>query len=408
MPFHVITGIPGGGKTSLMMELLAQAVAANENALKTGVPILTKSDDQGRPTREAAFQQADGSPLLERPLYAAGIDGLKPGIAEPLDDPTKWQQLPDGSLIFIDEMWKWFGHMTAARGVPPPPHVLGIAEHRHKGLDFIGTTQGPNQIYPFMRPLVSPHWHVVRRFGSQFIDVYKWGELVDEVQSQGARDRATKQTRMLPTKQRGWFQSATAHTIKPRWPWKMVAGVLCVVLALPVMYFAFKALRPSAIASGVTRAPEAGLPADGATPTDGPNKGKTQPLTPEEYAAQFKPRIPGVHGSQPMFDGRKVTAVPGTFCMIGGESIQTRCRCFTEQATVITDIPEKLCREWAVHGRYDPFKAPARPGSNPVSKLAVAEIDPGLSLDGPMSERPPPAAALGVLNPNMTPLEATP
>jgi hypothetical protein len=116
----------------------------------------------------------------ERPLFAAGVDGLQPGMAAELVDPREWNAVkpgvagdcnctagppghahvvPDGSLIFVDEAWKWFGHLHDASRQATPPHVLQLAEHRHRGIDFVWTTQGPNQLYPFVRPLIADHYH---------------------------------------------------------------------------------------------------------------------------------------------------------------------------------------------------------------------------------------------------------
>ncbi|WP_223903055.1 zonular occludens toxin domain-containing protein, partial [Lactobacillus laiwuensis] len=127
MPIELFTGQPGNGKTALMMErLVAEAKAAN------------------------------------RPIFAVGIDGLDPGLATVLDDARHWNDkdaegnyiVPNGSLIFVDEAWKWFGHLHDATRQQTPRHVLELAEHRHRGLDFVWTTQQPNQLYPFVRGLI--------------------------------------------------------------------------------------------------------------------------------------------------------------------------------------------------------------------------------------------------------------
>lgn len=144
MPIELFTGQPGNGKTALMMERLLEEAAKGE-----------------------------------RPIFASGIDGLQPGLASVLEDPRDWKSVPVGSLIFVDEAWKWFGHLHDATRQATPKHVLDLAEHRHQGIDFIWTTQQPNQLYPFVRGLIGSHHHVVRRFGTKLIDVFSWGELRD-------------------------------------------------------------------------------------------------------------------------------------------------------------------------------------------------------------------------------------
>src|SRR5690606_14116981 len=101
--------------------------------------------------------------------------------------------------------------------------VLDLAEHRHRGLDFVWTTQQPNQLYPFVRGLIGSHAHVVRRFGTKMIDVFKWGELNEDVKSSSKRDLAQRTTRLLPSQAFGAYKSAEVHTIKPRIPMKVLA-----------------------------------------------------------------------------------------------------------------------------------------------------------------------------------------
>ncbi|KFA32064.1 hypothetical protein KWG_0108740, partial [Xanthomonas vasicola pv. vasculorum NCPPB 1381] len=69
----------------------------------------------------------------------------------------------------------------------------------HRGLDFVWTTQQPNQLYPFVRGLIGAHTHVVRRFGTKMIDVFRWGELNEEIKSSAKRDLAQRTTRLLPS-----------------------------------------------------------------------------------------------------------------------------------------------------------------------------------------------------------------
>lgn len=365
MPYEIYTGMPGGGKTSLLVERLLEAHALNLKHRKSGKPQIV----------------INGVEYLERPLYVAGVDSLQDGLAEPLEDPSKWQDLPDGSLIFVDEMWKWFGHLEDASRKPPPPHVQGIAEHRHKGMDFIGTTQGPGQIYPFMRPLLGPHHHVVRRFGSTFIDVYTWGELVQDPQSQGMRERGTKTTRTIPSIGHKLYKSAAAHTIKTKIPFKLIGTGLACLLALPLLWFGLQKMRPGAIAHlGKAEAAEGQLAGTGGSASDGPHQGKAV-LSATEYAAQFVPRILGLHGSEPIFGERTAKSEPATYCMISGSGADQHCGCYTEQATKIYDVVDSVCRDWATHGRYDPFRAAPKAVESGIARIGSKEKDgPGYTI----------------------------
>jgi hypothetical protein len=85
-------------------------------------------------------------------------------------------------------------------------------------------------------------------------------------------------------------------------------------------------------------------------------------------------RAPGLHGSQPVFDGREAQAEPRTFCvMSGGEHGDERCTCYTEQATRLFDVRDDVCRHTARWGGYDPFLAPIQPSRE---EIAIAEPEP--------------------------------
>lgn len=352
MPIDIYTGQPGNGKTALMMERLIKEVEKKE-----------------------------------RPIYAAGIEGLKPGIAELLDDPSKWNAkdqngdyfVPDGSLIFVDEAWKWFGHMLESSSVKAPPHVLGLAEHRHRGIDFVWTTQSPAQLYPFARTLIADHYHVVRRFGTQFIDVYHWGELVEDVKSSAKRSLAQKTTRRLPKAIFNMYQSATLHTIKRRIPWRVYLLPLAILGAILAAFVAYTKLRPDRVAhmsAGVAGAAKdapatsAGIAARGVGQVDHPTR--------EAYIAAQVPRLSSQPWSSELFDGRAVASDPQLFCMMSdsgmdarGVKIAASCHCITEQATLYA-VRADECRQLARNGpAYNPYRSPVRQEALSVSGSTV-------------------------------------
>ena len=346
MPIDIYTGQPGNGKTALMMERLMQEVQKKE-----------------------------------RPIYAAGIDGLKPGIAELLDDPTKWNAkdengdyiIPDGSLIFVDEAWKWFGHMLESASVKAPPHVLGLAEHRHRGIDFVWTTQSPAQLYPFARTLIADHYHVVRRFGTQFIDVYHWGELVEDVKSTAKRSLSQKTTRRLPKAIFDMYQSATLHTIKRRIPWRLYVLPLAILGALLAAYVAYTKLRPASVAGMTTGAASAAGAAPAASAGIAVHgSGEVEHPTRDAYIAAQVPRISSQPWSAELFDDRRAASDPQLFCMMsepgtdaqGKHTDGSSCHCITEQATLYA-VRQDECRRLARNGpAYNPYRSPERQGAS--------------------------------------------
>lgn len=369
MPITVYTGLPGHGKTSLMVEHLL-----------------------------AAAKKAD------RPIYAHGIDGLQPGIASSFD-PRRWHEpgvVEDGALIFIDEAWKHFGHLHDARSAPTPPHVLALAEHRHRGLDFVFTTQAPAQLYPFCRSMIQDHHHVVRRFGSKFLDVFSWAELNDDVKSASKRGDALRKTRALPTKAWESYKSASVHTIKTRLPFRVVAMPLLVIAGAVLLWFAYHGLKPSNMAATVTgKSPSAAVAAPGLAGTGASKRALYS--TAEEYAEAMRPRIPSIPWTAPAFDGRQVASDPHVYCMASGQPapegkvVMDHCRCVTEQGTLY-GMPQDQCFDVARNGeRYNPFLAPrrddiSREGRDPGTQSAP-DIVPTAAAAPAVAATPPPETA---------------
>lgn len=343
MPIESFTGLPGHGKTSLMMEHLL-----------------------------AAAERAD------RPLFASGIDGLEPGIATLLPDPRQWNAVkpgevctchdtedssacdshvvPNGSVIYVDEAWKWFGHLQNATRQANPPHVLQLAEHRHRGIDFVWTFQLPNQIFPFARGLMAEHHHVVRRFGTQMIDVFTWQELNEDVKSASQREAALRKTRTLPTAVRGKYKSAEVHTIKARIPWKVIMIPVFVIGAVVSGWFAYSKLKPDAFAASV--AGGASGPATAGQLVTGTSSSASDkpPRTHFEYAKAHLPRFGSMPWTAEVYDSRSPTADPHLYCMSGLEGADAQgqhkgltCTCLTEQGTAY-EISQPECRTLARQG----------------------------------------------------------
>lgn len=341
MPIELFTGQPGNGKTALAMERLMQEA-------KKG----------------------------ERPIFAVGIDGLQPGLATPLDDARDWNKrdpatgeyiVPHGSLIFVDEAWKWFGHLHDATRQATPKHVLDLAEHRHRGLDFVWTTQQPNQLYPFVRGLIGTHHHVVRRFGTKMIDVFTWGELNEDIKSSAKRELAQRTTRLLPSSVFGAYKSAEVHTIKAKIPWKVMAIPGLVVAAGIAAWLAYSMLRPDAFAENLIgkEGPNAAQAASAPVPvsdgkSDGPAR-KWETLT--DYARDHLPRFGTMPWTAPVFDQRSITADPQLYCMSSlagevadGQEREPSCTCLTEQGTRY-ELSQPECRTVARHGMpYNPYR----------------------------------------------------
>lgn len=361
MPIELFTGQPGNGKTALAMERLIEEA-------KKG----------------------------ERPIFAVGIDGLQPGLATELADAKDWNKrdesgdyiVPHGSLIFVDEAWKWFGHLHDATRQATPKHVLELAEHRHRGLDFIWTTQQPNQLYPFVRGLIGTHHHVVRRFGTRMIDVFTWGELCEDIKSSAKRDLAQRKTRTLPSAVFGAYKSAEVHTIKAKLPLKVLAVPVLLIAAVVLGWWSIKLLRPDAFSQTLTgkqtaNAAQAASPS-GTVPVGSGDTSKPKWENRTDYARAHLPRFGTLPWTAPVYDQRPITADPQLFCMSSlegraadGSRLDASCTCLTEQGTRY-ELSQPECRTVARHGQpYNPYKQ-KRDNDRPTGNAIASSETPGV------------------------------
>lgn len=291
-----------------------------------------------------------------REVYAHGITGCdyaKLGFIE-LQDPGKWQEVPDNAVVFIDECYTVFPNRNAASAVPP--HVEPLARHRHRGLDFILVHQQPNQVDPFVRGLVDTHHHVRRKFGFQAAVIKTW----DHSTSNPIKDTPLR----APT----WkydkslfelYQSATMHTVKKTVPWQLW---LVLPLLLFVGYVGYR-LVSGAFFGGNTHPEQA---VAGAAPASaGVAPVAVEPVKPsgpfptaesaEDWLANFVPRVPEYPTSAPAWDDRDVRSEPQIACMIGE---RVGCICKTEQGTVYKLDQFKCVELVNAGGVYDPFREP--------------------------------------------------
>lgn len=382
MPIHSITGKPGNGKTCFMVKrIMAEAAKA------------------------------------ERPLWASGIDGLQPGLCNTFKDPREWNAvkpgetctchdtensdacgahvIPNGSLIFIDEAWKWFGHLQNASRQTTPPHVLELAEHRHRGIDFVWTYQQPAQIYPFARGLMAEHQHLVRKYGTQYCDSYVWQELCEDVKSSPNREAAQRSTVRIPSEVFDKFKSAEVHTIKRKLPAKLLALPVVLLLAVASIAFAVNRLKPDAMKESIT-----GKEADAASAAPASSAGAERKgfryASAMEYAQAMTPRIESMPWTAPAFDGRSVVSEPRVFCSYAGAGLDANgthlgesCHCRTEQGTLYR-MDETACRNLARNGEgYNPFRQPQQ---EPERVVTGAGQRPAV-MDANASARPPQAHA---------------
>lgn len=312
MPLTLITGLPGHGKT------LYTLARFKDEAEKAG-----------------------------RPVFHNDIKGLNIPNWQ-VWDPEKWEELPAGALMIIDECQKPFP--VRGRG-QPPSWIENLSTHRHLGLDFVLITQNPMLMDSFVRRLVDRHFHVVRKFGTHFATIHEFvngcKENVDK-----SREGSIRHEWRYDKKVFEWYKSAEVHTVKRRLPARVyLLGLIPFILG-GIIWFGYNRLNPDAAAqrinehgstSGQQHAP--GQP--GQVRSVGPMT--EGPMTPEAYIASYTPRIPDLPHTAPAYDEvTKPKLVPYPAACVASKS---RCKCYTQQATVMP-TSDDLCRQIVDRGFF--------------------------------------------------------
>jgi zona occludens toxin len=337
----LITGAPGAGKTAALVSLLTD---------------LAKG----------------------RAVYVNGIPDLKIPHQE-LKEPSDWMgEVPDGSIIVIDEVQRVW--RPTGPGQKIAPDIAALETHRHRGLDFYIITQGPKLVHTNVRALVGRHVHL-RDIGFLGRWWYEWPECNDQC-SQGWKNAPIKKRYKLPKQIFGQYKSATEH-IKPvrSFPVMVVVAIAALFGTAGLAYYSYTrvmARNASASASPPVVAPgAAGVP--GAAVGVASGAGPAAPAFLDDRIA-FIPRMTIKPESAPAYDGlRRVVNMPlvsGAICSKAG------CKCITQQGTD-AGLTSGDCRAWASNRPFDPYTPP------PTAAEVLNRPDGKLPLSGTSTEEAP-------------------
>jgi len=268
-------------------------------------------------------------------------------------DFKDWQDCPDGAIFLIDECHNDMPKISAGAAIPP--HISALGEHRRRGFDFYLITQHPQNISTFVRKIIgSPGWHrhLKRNFGADLVSQLEWSFTNDSCEKPNAGSSGTVTMRPFPKEVYAWYSSAVLHTGKKRIPRQVwILGVS--VLLVPVLfYFGFKSLMKPA-----DQVKAASTGGSGAVGTTVPGPPVAKGLSRSEWLAQSVPRIEGLPATAPKYD--KVTEpIDAPYPAACLESKQDGCKCYTQQATLMT-VPVDLCHMIVHRGYFMDWQSPS-------------------------------------------------
>ena len=166
----------------------------------------------------------------------------------------------------------------------------------------------------------------------------------------------------------GMYRSAEEHTkIKVKksfWLYGLPLAMLFVLFFLWKSYHfvdSMSSQTENKINANQQTDQEIHQPKSGNLKQETPNLLTTGNLKPEE----FKPSIDGKPWTRPIYNeiNRRFVAMEfPSGCVINQKSDQ--CHCYTEQGTLLRELDDGLCRDYAINGIFNPYKNPMKEGNH--------------------------------------------
>lgn len=335
MPINFVTGLPRQGKT-LFTFVHVQERAKREN----------------------------------RPVYYCNIPEVSLDGWRQIDHPDKWLEVPNDSIIVVDELQDFWGMASSGARVPLP--ILELSKHGKRGIDFYFITQDPTLVHATPRKLCETHYHVVRAFGSENAMVHKFNRMqtdpekvkgkAEKIPWRYPKDAFGKKDKAGNWITKPWYKSADVHNIKRQIPLKVwaIPGVL-ILAALAV--WAGVALFSGTLQRAKTGPALPGMPASGisgpmasASPPGGPpaaGPGGGQPMTAAQYLQVRTARLPDFAHTAPVYDSvTQPTEAPYPAACV---SMGKRCDCYTQQGTLLR-VSRPTCMQIVQYGFFMDWK----------------------------------------------------
>lgn len=329
-----------------------------------------------------------------RTVYFHNINGLQPEQLKAswykFDDPEKWFELPNDSIIVVDEAQGWFGGRDPR--ARPPEHITRFETMRHSGHEVHLITQDPRYLDVHLRRLCNGHIHYWRVFKSQQLLRFESDSVIEKVEVKSSFKDAEKTTVRLDKKFFSVYTSSNAqHHFQTKLPTKFILAVLVIAGAVFMVYRAYERYEAGKqIEQAAAQAqPETSAPTGvvdqvkssvGSLINPVNNKPGTKALSLDEYLAARVPRIPDVPSSAPIYDElTKPQSYPRLSCVMSSDEgyidrnakryrvIRTQekafiCECFTQQGSW-HKTTFAYCKSTVERGVFDPARPD--PGARP-------------------------------------------
>lgn len=306
------------------------------------------------------LSEKEGRPVCYNGRFDLNADGpLKTWKRVDIQD---WQAEPDGTIFVVDECHNDFP--IRGNGAAVPEYVRMLAEHRKRGFDFYMMTQHPQNIDVFVRRLIgNPGWHrhLKRMAGAALVSQSQWDAVNPQCERPGSGESGQITLVPYPKEVYGWYHSAQLHTAKVKIPRAVFVLGAC-ALAVPLLFwFGFHKVRTSVAKDDAAALAPAGRVVESRPPVV-PSRVAAKPgavVSAQEFAEAQVPRLAGLPWTAPRYDSvTQPTEAPFPAACV--ESAHD-CKCFTQQATRIGDMPQGMCHQIAMGGFFQDWRQPVAP-----------------------------------------------
>lgn len=282
------------------------------------------------------------------------------------DTPNEWwEKLPPGSVWFIDEAQDIWPQRSKHKELPE--YIKLLSKHGHHDLTIYIITQDAMQLDVHVRRNSNMTLYLTRPLNLNRALIYTfrgYQEMPNDAwrRSQVLKSAESKTKFKYQKKFQDSYVSASAHDhIKKRFPKRLLILPIGVAVVLYSIWSAYTGLRKTAddtpaptggLAAAVV---SAGAPTAAAPAASSPTSSTASPEASGAYLERFTPRVKDMPWSAPAYDQFQVKDYPRLFCYI----TEFECKCRTQQATPVPfDISDRMCRDVAQNGYWDPFKDP--------------------------------------------------
>ena len=236
---------------------------------------------------------------IDRPVFYDGFD-INPKIEEKFGwqpcDPTKWMDLPDNSIVMVDECQRIFPTRSIGSKNPDFEEELAIS-HRKRGFDFFLVTQHPSNISAFVRKLIGSGWHrhIKRLFGMNRVNIVEYNYAETSCEKPAGKQGAYRQFRKkFPKQVYSWYKSAELHTGKVNVPPVIYLTIGALIVAVMAVWYFYDFMMNR----GKDRQPDDAASQAVMMAVNGPGRATPKEIQ-EDYYKQYQPRIQGLPHTAP-------------------------------------------------------------------------------------------------------------